>query len=64
MSMFYIVWPEKRNVPAKQIETWFSDAVANGEFNGYLDPTEITTVEQKAKALHSLGHITLAMGTP
>lgn len=55
--MFFILWPEVKSVSDKQIEVWFDDAVANGEIEF---PEDGYNVEEKAKALHSNGVITLA----
>ena len=56
MTTFLIIWPERRVLTAEQIEVWFDDAVANDE----LIKDEADTIEDKAMALDSLGHITLA----
>jgi len=53
---FLMIWPERRVVTAEQIEGWFDDAVANDE----LIKDEADTIEDKAMALDSLGHITLS----
>jgi len=53
---FLMIWPERRVVTAEQIEVWFDDAVANDE----LIKDEADTIEDKAMALDSLGHITLS----
>jgi len=56
MTTFLIIWPERRVLTAEQIEVWFDDAVANDE----LIKDEADTIEDKAMALDSLGHITLS----
>lgn len=54
---FEIIWPEHRFVSARQIRTWYDDAVANGDTaDGLNDP------EEMARELSSLGHITLGRG--
>lgn len=52
---FFIRYPETRTVSTREIEIWYSDAVANEEI---VDDAK--TVEEKARALHNEGHITLA----
>lgn len=52
---FLMIWPERRVLTAEQIEVWFDDAVSNDE----LTKDEGDSVEDKAMALHQLGHITL-----
>lgn len=57
IKMFEIIWPEKRWVSEDQIKTWYFDAVENGEANAGLND-----VEEMARELSSIGHITLGRG--
>lgn len=52
---FFILWPEQRYVTAAQIETWYSDAIANEE----VDDLTCETPADKAAELHHAGVITL-----
>jgi len=58
MRTFLIIWPERRNVSAKQISMWYNDAQENGE----LDDCDagMTRPEEQARALHRAGLITLS----
>jgi hypothetical protein len=56
MSGFYIVYPEKRWVTAKQIHTWFEDALDNGEIAD--EYTAAKTAVERAKALDDAGLLT------
>ena len=56
--MFEIIWPERRFVSEDKIRVWYSDAVANGE----AEETDLTEVEEMARELSSIGHITLGRG--
>jgi hypothetical protein len=64
--LFEIVWPEHRWVDDKKIDLWFSDAIANGEIpEEYASDPEFCgsdSIENKARELNSLGHITLGRG--
>jgi hypothetical protein len=60
-QQFEIIWPERRWVNAAKIETWFSDAVANGDLSEEF-ATDVVDVEDKARELDSLGYITLGRG--
>ena len=55
-TFFDIIWPGERTVPGKQIEVWYSDAVANGDIEEIKEPL---TLFEKASALHEVGHIIL-----
>ncbi len=62
---FTIIWPDRRTLTAKQIETWYGDADANGELcpEDVYDHRELRrapTPAEMAMALHSAGLITLA----
>jgi len=50
----FIVYPDRRFVPANTIFKWYCDAVANGEA-----AAGCTTLAQQAEALHQTGIITL-----
>jgi len=56
--MFQIIWPERRWVSEDQIKMWYTDAVANGE----AEETQLNDVEEMARELSSIGHITLGRG--
>lgn len=55
---FHIVYPERRIVSAKTIESWFRDAIANGEIDDEF--AGCLTVQIMARALDNAGIITLA----
>jgi len=55
---FFILWPERRIVSADQIDTWYSDARANGELD---DDGSATDPLDQALALDRVGLITLKM---
>jgi hypothetical protein len=61
MQTYYIIWPEKRWVLSKQIEQWYSDAVANNDLDA--DETAHKEVNKQAMALHRAGLITLGHQT-
>ena len=54
-QFFYMIWPERRTVTAKQILGWYADALANEELEG--EPTQ--NAEEAARALDEAGLITL-----
>ncbi len=55
-----IIWPERRWISAKQIESWFADGVTNNEIDpGYL---HAKTTREMAAALSDAGIITLGRG--
>jgi hypothetical protein len=57
-NRFEIIWPEHKWVSAAQIKVWYEDACANCE----ADETELNDVEEMARELDSIGHITLGKG--
>jgi hypothetical protein len=56
INRYQLIYPEPRTVTAEQINSGYSDAVANGDVE-YVD--DLTTTE-KAEALENAGLITLA----
>lgn len=58
IQWFFIVWPERRNVPDDKIMTWAADAVANKEI--LADEVDLKNPASCAQALHDAGLITLA----
>jgi hypothetical protein len=55
MQTFKIIWPERKNVTASQIEIWYDDAVANKE----VEDVDCVTPADKAAELNHAGLITL-----
>ncbi len=63
MDGLFIVWPEKRFVPRATIETWYADAVANGDVKGELTPNQGNphfTLRLMGAELDDAGIITLS----
>ena len=52
--VFRIIYPENRNVSAKQIMMWASDAVDNGESSS----SKPTTLAEAIAILEDSGHVT------
>lgn len=53
---FQILWPDRRRVSAAQINTWYDDAVANGEIEALSGDA---TDRDRALALDDAGLVTL-----
>ena len=53
----FIIYPEKRWVPAKQIASWYADAIANKEIDTLRFP-HCRTIAEMAAALDDAGIIT------
>lgn len=51
---FLVIWPERREVTAEKIASWYADAADNKEVDGLE-----TNALAQAKALHDAGLITL-----
>lgn len=59
MNGLYIIWPEKRFVPAETIYSWFCDAVHDQEIAEEYLLTSKDDVLQQGMALEDAGWITL-----
>jgi hypothetical protein len=55
--MFELLWPERRIVGEGRIETWYADAIANGEIS--IADGRAKTAYDMAMALQNAGSITV-----
>jgi hypothetical protein len=59
----WIIWPERRFVPAKNLISWAQDAVANGEVSDMFKDLEVKSLNDAVEVLNDSGNVTFWRGS-